>query len=125
MSVGDFCSKMKSTADTLQDLGYPVPEHVLALNVVRGLSESYAALRTMFTHQKPTPTFLQLRDALTLEELTRGLHTPPRPRRCLPLPHVLSSPPRHRPSRRRPPLSLDLLPPGRAGVLGAWGRHGR
>jgi hypothetical protein len=48
---------MKSTADALRDLGYPVSEHVLVLNVVRGLPSSYEALRTLITHQRPPPTF--------------------------------------------------------------------
>jgi hypothetical protein len=39
-------------------------------------SMSCEALRRLITHQKPIPTFLQVRDALTLEVLTRGLHTP-------------------------------------------------
>jgi hypothetical protein len=76
VSVGEFCWKMKRTADALRDLGYPVPEHVLVLNVVWGLPSNYETLRTLITHQRPTPTFLQARDALTLEELIRGLHTP-------------------------------------------------
>jgi hypothetical protein len=38
MSVGDYCRKMKSTADGLRDLGSTVSEHVLFLNVLRGLS---------------------------------------------------------------------------------------
>jgi hypothetical protein len=76
LSVAEFCRKMKRTADALRDLGYPVPEHVLVLNVLRDLLGSYEAVRTLLTHQQPTPTFLRARDALTLEELTRGLHTP-------------------------------------------------
>jgi hypothetical protein len=50
LSVGEFCRKMKSTADALRDLGYPVPEHVLVLNVMRGLPSSYEALQTLITH---------------------------------------------------------------------------
>jgi hypothetical protein len=46
LSVGEFCRKMKSMADALRDLRYPVPEHVLVLNVVWGLPSSYEALRT-------------------------------------------------------------------------------
>jgi hypothetical protein len=48
--VGEFCRKMKSTADALCDLGYPVPEHVLVLNGMRGLPSSYEALQTLITH---------------------------------------------------------------------------
>jgi hypothetical protein len=76
LSVSDYCGKMKSTADGLRDLGFTVPEHILVLNVLGDLPNRYEAVRTLLTHQQPPPTFLQVRDALTLEELTRGHHTP-------------------------------------------------
>jgi hypothetical protein len=63
--MGEFCRKMKSTTDALRGLGYPVPEHDFVLNIVRGLPSSYKYLRTLITHQRPTPTFLHVRDALT------------------------------------------------------------
>jgi hypothetical protein len=56
--VGEFCRKMKSTTDALRD---PIPERVLVLNVVWGLNSCYEALRTLITHQKPLPTFLQVK----------------------------------------------------------------
>jgi hypothetical protein len=76
LSVGNYRRKMKSTADGLRDLGFTVPEHILVLNVLRGLPSRYEVVRTLLTPQQPPPTFLQVRDALTLEELTRGHHTP-------------------------------------------------
>jgi hypothetical protein len=71
----------------------------------------------LLTHQQPTSTFLQVRDALTLEELTRGLHTPA---------STTSSSSTSRALVAAPPpsstcLSLVLLPSGRAGVEGAVG----
>jgi hypothetical protein len=74
--VSDYYRKMKSTADGLRDLGFMVPEHILVLNVLRGLPISYEAVQTLLTHQQPPPTFLQVRDALTLEELTWGEASP-------------------------------------------------
>jgi hypothetical protein len=56
LSVSDYCQKMKSTADGHRDLGFTVPEHILVLNVLRGLPSSYEAMRTL-THQQPPPTF--------------------------------------------------------------------
>jgi hypothetical protein len=76
LSVSDYRKKMKITADGLRDLSFTVPEHILVLNVLRGLPSSYEVVQTLLTHQQPPPTFLQVRDALTLEELTRGHHTP-------------------------------------------------
>jgi hypothetical protein len=49
---------MKSTADGLRDLGFTILEHILVLNVLRGLPSSYEAVRTLLTHQQPPPTFL-------------------------------------------------------------------
>jgi hypothetical protein len=76
LSVSDYCRKMKSTTDGLRDLSFTVPKHILILNVLRGLPNNYEAMWTLLTHQQLPPTFLQVRDALTLEELTRGHHTP-------------------------------------------------
>jgi hypothetical protein len=44
--VGEFCRKMKAMADSLGDLGWPVEDRILVLNVLRGLSDRYAHLRT-------------------------------------------------------------------------------
>ena len=60
-------------ADALHDLGCPVPDRVLVLNVLRGLNSTYDHLRTWITRQRPFPSFLQVRDDLVLEEITRGL----------------------------------------------------
>ncbi|XP_066344097.1 uncharacterized protein [Miscanthus floridulus] len=73
LSVGDFCRRMKSMADSLGDLGWPVEDRILVLNVLRGLSDRYAHLRTWITRQRPFPSFLQVRDDLVMEELTQGI----------------------------------------------------
>jgi hypothetical protein len=44
----------------------------LVLNVLRGLSDRFAHLRTWITRQRPFPTFLEVRDDLVMEELTQG-----------------------------------------------------
>ena len=64
---------MKGMADSLGDLGWPVEDRILVLNVFSGLSDRYAYLRTWITRQRPFPTFLQVRDDLVMEELTQGL----------------------------------------------------
>ncbi|XP_022681058.1 uncharacterized protein LOC111256779 [Setaria italica] len=46
LSVGEFCRKMKTMADSLGDLGWAVEDRILVLNVLRGLNERYAHLRT-------------------------------------------------------------------------------
>jgi len=59
-------------ADALHDLRCPVPDRVLVLNVLRGLNDTYGHLRTWITRQWPFPSFLQVRDDLVLEEITKG-----------------------------------------------------
>ena len=101
---------MMGIADALHDLGDPVSDRVLVLNVLRSLSSIYDHLKTWITCQKPFPSFLQVRDDLALEEITRGLA------------HGLSSPTLTAlvaaPPPLLPPRSLVLLPPGRPEVGG-------
>ena len=44
-------------------------DRILVLNVLRGVSDRYAHLRTWITRQQPFSTFLQVRDYLVKEEL--------------------------------------------------------
>jgi hypothetical protein len=121
--VSDYCRKMKSTADGLRDLGFTVPEHILVLNVLRGLPSGYEVMWTLLTHQQPPPT-LQVRDALTLEELTRGHHTPASTTPSSSTSRALVAAPPS--SSASPPASLlGATPPSRAGVGGHGGRRGR
>jgi hypothetical protein len=64
---------MKTMTDSLGDLGWTVEDLILVLNVLCGLSDRYAHLRTWITHQRPFPTFLQVRDDLVMEELAQGI----------------------------------------------------
>jgi hypothetical protein len=58
---------MKTMADSLGDLGCPVDDRMLILNVLRDLSDRYTHLRSLIMRQRPFPTFLQVRDDLALE----------------------------------------------------------
>jgi uncharacterized membrane protein YgcG len=72
LSVSEYCRKMKTMADSLGNLGCPVEDRNLVLNVLRGLSDRYTHLRSLIMRQRPFPTFLQVRDDLALEEITLG-----------------------------------------------------
>jgi hypothetical protein len=72
LSVSEYCRKMKTMADSLGDLGCPVEDRALVLNVLCGLSDRYTHLRSLIMRQRPFPTFLQVRDNLALEEITLG-----------------------------------------------------
>jgi hypothetical protein len=73
LTVGEFCRKMKTMEDSLSDLGWPMEDRILVLNVLRWLSDRYGHLRTWITRQRPFPTFLQVHDDLVMEELAQGL----------------------------------------------------
>jgi hypothetical protein len=74
LSVSAYCRKMKTMADSLGDLGCPVEDRVLVLNILHGLSDRYTHLRSLIMRQRPFPTFLQVYDDLALEEITLGAH---------------------------------------------------
>ncbi|XP_021309205.1 uncharacterized protein LOC110432736 [Sorghum bicolor] len=124
LSVSEFCRQMKGMADSLGDLGWPVEDRILVLNVLRGLSDRYSYLRTWITRQRPFPTFLQVRDDLVMEELTQGLQpgSTAAPGSSSSSTALAATPPtRH----ATPPQSslLGPLPPGPSG--GGGGRGGR
>jgi hypothetical protein len=115
LSVGEYCRRMKSMADALHDLGDPVSDRVLVLNVLRGLSSTYDHLKCWVTRQRPFPTFLQVRDDLALEEITRGLV----PGSSSPSPAALvAAPPA--PSAAPATSLLGAAPAGQTGGGGAW-----
>jgi hypothetical protein len=69
---------MKCMADSLRDLGKPVADRTLVLNLLRGLSPRYGHLKTLIKRTVPFPTFHAVRNELLLEELTMTFeaHTP-------------------------------------------------
>jgi len=70
---------MKTLADSLIELGEAVPDRVLAMNVLRGLSERFHTLRLFLKKQRPLPTFVEIRSELLLEELTMASAAPQPP----------------------------------------------
>src|SRR6185295_8412933 len=87
---------MKGMADALHDLGCPVSDRVLVLNVLRELSSNYDHLKSWIARRRPFPTFLQVRDDLALEEITRGLapgSSPPPPAALVAAPPASSAAP--------------------------------
>jgi hypothetical protein len=120
LSVGEYCRRMKSMADALHDLGDPASDRVLVLNVLRGLSNTYDHLKCWITRQRPFPTFLQVRDDLALEEITRGLT----PGSSSPSPAALVAAP---PASSAAPATslLGAAPAGQTGGGGSRGRRRR
>jgi hypothetical protein len=46
---------MKGFTDYLADLGIDSTDHVLMLNILRGLNKNFKYLRVIFTHVTPFP----------------------------------------------------------------------
>jgi hypothetical protein len=70
LSVDEYCRQMKGMADSLHDLGEPVADRTLVLNLLRGLSPRYGHLKALNKRTVPFPTFHVVRNELLLEELT-------------------------------------------------------
>jgi hypothetical protein len=74
--VGEYCRQMKGLADSLRDLGEPVANRTLVLNLLRGLSPRYSHLKALIKRSVPFPTFHAVRNELLLEELTMANEAP-------------------------------------------------
>jgi len=75
--VDEYCRKMKSKADALADLGEPVNDRTLVLNVLWGLNERFQFMAQLVTRQRPFPHFGDVHTDLRLAEL--NMASPPTP----------------------------------------------
>ncbi|KAI4365563.1 hypothetical protein MLD38_021538 [Melastoma candidum] len=69
MSVTDYCRRLKGLADSLRDLGEPISDRTLVLNLIGGLSPRFATQAELLPLQVPFPTFASARSALLLAEM--------------------------------------------------------
>jgi hypothetical protein len=70
LSVTEYCRRLKKMADDLTALGEVVTDRTLVLNVLRGLNEHFTHVGALLRRARPFPTLLQVKDDLSLEELT-------------------------------------------------------
>jgi len=70
LSITDYCRKFKSMADDLADLGEPVTDRTLVLNVIRSLNKNFNDIGRHLRRGRPFPTFLDVCNDLLLEEIT-------------------------------------------------------
>jgi hypothetical protein len=70
LDVGEYCHQMKGLADSLCDLGEPVADRTLVLNLLCGLSPCYGHLKALIKRTMPFPTFHVVRNEHLLEEIT-------------------------------------------------------
>jgi hypothetical protein len=76
----EYCRKFKGMADALADLGSPVDDRILVLNILRGLNQRFEHLEAIIRRSSPFLNFLKVRDDLLLEEIhldTAGSSTAP------------------------------------------------
>lgn len=68
MTVMQYCTRLKTFADQLRDLGQPVSEMQQVFNMLCGLGRQYHGAILHITPRVPLPTFVQARSFLLLEE---------------------------------------------------------
>ncbi|XP_006598411.2 uncharacterized protein [Glycine max] len=67
-SVSAYCQHLKSLSDQLKNVGFPVDNSRLVLQLVSGLTEPYKGVATLIRQSDPLPQFYQARSMLVLEE---------------------------------------------------------
>jgi hypothetical protein len=67
---------MKGMVDSLCNLGEPVTDHTLVLNLLHGLSPRYGSMKALIKRTVPFPTFHVVPNELLLEELTLVTEAP-------------------------------------------------
>jgi hypothetical protein len=77
LSVNEYCRKFKAMADGLADLGAPVDDRILILNIVRGLNQRFEHVSSIIRRYSPFLNFLKVQDDLLLEELHMDSTGPP------------------------------------------------
>lgn len=68
LSIHDFCQLIKTTVDSLADVGHPLTDKQLGLQTLHGLPKSYGTVTNLISFQNPLPTFFQTRSPLQMEE---------------------------------------------------------
>jgi hypothetical protein len=96
---GEYCRQLKGMADSLRDLGEPVVDRTLVLNLLRGLSPRYGHLKALIKRTAPFSTFHAVRNELLLEELTMVIEAP------TPAPTLYNAPPDGQAPSGAPPLT--------------------
>ncbi|XP_074336001.1 uncharacterized protein LOC141673167 [Apium graveolens] len=63
-----YCQRLKTIFDQLKNVGAPVSESHLVLQLVSGLTQAYRGVGTLIRQSDPLPSFYKARSMLTLEE---------------------------------------------------------
>jgi hypothetical protein len=77
LSVNEYCRKFKAMPDGLADLGAPVDDRILILNILRGLNQHFEHVGSIIRRYSSFLNFLKVQDDLLLEELHMDSTGPP------------------------------------------------
>jgi hypothetical protein len=77
LSVNEYCHKFKAMANGLTDLGTPVEDRILILNILRGLKQRFEHIGSIIRRYSPFSNFLKVQDDLLLEEIHMDSTRPP------------------------------------------------
>jgi hypothetical protein len=77
LSVNEYCRKFKAMADGLADLGAPVEDRILILNILRGLNQRFEHVGSIIRRYSLFSNFLKVQDDLLLEEIHMDSTGPP------------------------------------------------
>jgi len=67
LNVSAYCQRLKMLSDQLRNVGSPVINHRLVLQLISGLPEAYCSVATLISQSNPLPAFYQAHSMLTLE----------------------------------------------------------
>jgi hypothetical protein len=77
LSINEYCRKFKVMADGLADLGAPIEDRILIINILSGLNQRFEHVGSIIRRYSPFLNFLKVRDDLLLEEIHMDSTGPP------------------------------------------------
>jgi hypothetical protein len=69
LSINEYCRKFKAMTDDLADLGAPIEDRILILNILRGLNQRFEHVDSIIWRYSPFLNFLKVQNDLLLEEI--------------------------------------------------------
>ncbi|KAL7609740.1 uncharacterized protein LOC111909056 [Lactuca sativa] len=71
-NISSYCQAMKMLADQLSNVGNPVSNQRLVLQLIAGLNESYEGVAMIIQQTTPLPDFYEVRSKLIMEEARKA-----------------------------------------------------
>jgi hypothetical protein len=77
LSINEYCRKFKAMVDDLADLGAPVEDRILVLNILQGLNQHFEHVGSIIRRYSLFSNFLKVQDNLLMEEIHMDSTEPP------------------------------------------------